>query len=87
MKLSGFKNQSGGVAMSTENIEVSVKLPRVLWEKLLQRADIGQESETILLTKAIEQFLKDEANKLQLAERLAQECEALAEMELGWITE
>jgi hypothetical protein len=67
--------------MTIENVEVSVTLPRVLWEQLLQWAQSEQENETTLLTRAIEQFLRQEADKLALAERLERECEELAKME------
>lgn len=67
--------------MTMENVEVSVKLPRVLWEQLLQWAQIEHENETTLLTRAIEQFLRQEADKLALAKRLERECEELAKLE------
>lgn len=67
--------------MTMENIEVSVKLPRALWEQLLQWAQTEQENEATLLTRAIEQFLQQEAKKLALAERLERECEELAKLE------
>jgi hypothetical protein len=64
-----------------ENVEISVTLPRVLWEQLLSRAKTEQENETTLLVRAIEQFLREEATRLALAERLERECEELAKME------
>ncbi len=67
--------------MTMENVEVSVTLPRVLWEQLLQWAQTERENETALLTRAIEQFLRQEADKLALAKRLERECEELAKME------
>ncbi len=67
--------------MTMENVEVSVTLPRMLWEQLLQRAQTEHENETTLLTRAIEQFLRQEADKLALAKRLERECEELALME------
>ena len=67
--------------MTIENIEVTVTLPRVLWEQLLQWAQSEQENETTLLTRAIEQYLRQEADKLALAERLDRECEAIAKLE------
>ncbi len=53
----------------------------MLWEQLLQWAQTEQENETTLLTRAIEQFLRQEATKLALAKRLEQECEELAKMQ------
>lgn len=67
--------------MTTENVEISVKLPRDLWEQLVQRAQTEHENETILLTRAIEQFLRQEADRLALNKRLEQECEELATIE------
>ncbi|RME76968.1 MAG: hypothetical protein D6784_04695 [Chloroflexi bacterium] len=67
--------------MTRENVEVSVTLPRVLWEQLLQWAQMEKEDQTALLIRAIEQFLQQEANRLALAERLQHECEELAMME------
>jgi len=67
--------------MTMENVEISVTLPRVLWEQLLSRAKTEQENETTLLVRAIEQFLREEATRLALAERLERECEELAKME------
>jgi hypothetical protein len=67
--------------MTVENVEVSVKLPRVLWEQLLQWAQIEHEDETTLLTRAIEQLLRQEADKLAIAKRLEQECAELANLE------
>ena len=64
-----------------ENIEISITLPRSLWEQLLQQAQTEQENETTLLIRAIEQLLRQEATKLALAERLERECEELATME------
>ena len=67
--------------MTMEKIEVSVILPRMLWEQLLQWAQTEHENETTLLTRAIEQFLQQEADKLALTKRLERECEELAKME------
>jgi predicted transcriptional regulator len=64
-----------------EKVEVSVTLPRMLWERLLQWAQTEHENETTLLTRAIEQFLRQEADKLALTKRLERECEELAKME------
>lgn len=67
--------------MAIESVEVSVKLPRVLWEQLLQWAQTEHENETALVTRAIEQFLRQEADRSALAKRLERECEELARME------
>ena len=67
--------------MTTENVEISVTLPRALWEQLLQWAQTEHETETTLLTRAIEQFLQQEADKLALTQRLERECEELAMIE------
>ncbi len=67
--------------MTMESVEVSVTLPRMLGEQLLQRTQSKQENETTLLTRAIEQFLSREATKLAITKRLEQECEELAQME------
>ena len=67
--------------MTMEKVEVSVTLPRMLWEQLLQWAQAEHENETILLTRAIEQFLRQEVDKLALTKRLERECEELAKME------
>jgi hypothetical protein len=67
--------------MTMENVKISVTLPRVLWEQLLSRAQTEQENETTLLIRAIEQFLRQEADKLALAKRLERECEELAMMD------
>lgn len=56
--------------MSMEKVEVPVTLPRLLWEQLLWRAQTEKEDETTLLIRAIEQFLRQEASNLALAERL-----------------
>ena len=67
--------------MTVEKVEVSVTLPRALWEQLLWRAQTEKEDETVLLIRAIEQLLQQEAMNLTLAERLQRECEELAMME------
>jgi hypothetical protein len=64
-----------------EKVEISVALPRVLWEQLLWRAQTEKEDETTLLVRAIEQFLRQETADSALAERLQRECEELAVME------
>jgi hypothetical protein len=64
--------------MTTEKIEVSVVLPRHLWERLLWQAQTEQEDETTLLTRAVEQFLQQKAARLALTERLERECAELA---------
>jgi hypothetical protein len=70
-----------GEIMTTEKVEVSLVLPRDLWEQLLERAQTGQEDETALMIRAIDQFLQQEATRIALAERLQRECEELATME------
>jgi len=67
--------------MTAETVEVSVALPRTLWEQLLWRAQTDKEDETALLIRAIEQFLQQVAAKFALEERLKRECEELAIME------
>ena len=67
--------------MTVEKVEISVTLPRVLWEQLLWRAQAEQEDEKTLFIRAIEQFLQQEATNLTLAERLERECAELAMMQ------
>lgn len=67
--------------MAMENIEVSVTLPRTLWEQMLLWAQTEQKNETILLVHAVERFLKQESAKSTFNKRLEQECEELAKME------
>ena len=69
--------------MTVEKVEVSLVLPRDLWEQLLGRAQAEQEDKTTLLIRAIEQFLQPEAAQVALAERLAHECEELVTMEFA----
>lgn len=63
--------------MTVEKIEISVTLPRLLWEQVMQWAQTEHENEATLLTRAIEQFLQQES----LTKRLERECEALVQME------
>lgn len=67
--------------MTIEKIQVSLVLPRDLWEQFLDRAQAEQKDETVLMARAIEQFLQQEAARLATAERLQRECEELATME------
>ena len=67
--------------MTVEKVQVSLVLPRDLWEQLLGRAQAEQKDETTLLIRAIEQFLQQEAAKMAMTERLQRECEELATME------
>ena len=69
--------------MTVENIEISVMLPRLLWEQLLSRAKTEDENESTLLVQAIEKFLREETSKLVQIERLERECKELATMEFG----
>ena len=62
--------------MVSEKIDVAVTLPRDLWEALLGRAQSEHKDETILLVRAIEQFLQQAT-----AEQMARECAELAELE------
>lgn len=64
--------------MKTERVEVSVVLPRNLWEELQDRAQVEHEDEMALLIRAIEQFLQQQPTSPTLYERLAQECAELA---------
>jgi len=64
-----------------ERVEVSVTLPRTLWEQLLWQAQSEKKDETTMLICAIEQFLRQEAPKSTLTERLQRECRELAVME------
>mgnify|MGYP006877783039 CR=1 FL=1 len=43
--------------MELEQVEISVTLPRTLWEELGQQAKTEHEQEVSLLIRAIEQFL------------------------------
>ena len=47
----------------------------------MQWVQTEHENETILLTRAIEQFLRQEAGRLAVAKRFEQECEELAKIE------
>jgi hypothetical protein len=67
--------------MTVEKVQVSLVLPRDLWEQLLGRAQAEQKDETTLMIRAIEQFLHQEVARIAMAERLQRECEALATME------
>jgi hypothetical protein len=67
--------------MTVEKVQVSLVLPRDLWEQLLGRAQAEQKDETTLLIRVIEQFLQQEAAKMAMTERLQRECEELATME------
>lgn len=67
--------------MTIEKIQVSLVLPRDLWEQFLDRAQAEQKDETVLMARAIEQFLQQEVARLATAERLQRECEELATME------
>lgn len=67
--------------MTVEKVQVSLVLPRDLWEQLLGRAQAEQKDETSLMIRAIEQFLQQEATRIARAERLQHECEELATME------
>jgi hypothetical protein len=67
--------------MTVEKVQVSLVLPRDLWEQLLGRAQAEQKDETSLMIRAIEQFLQQEATRIVRAERLQRECEELATME------
>ena len=67
--------------MTVEKVEVSVVLPRELWEQLLWRAQTEQKDEITLLVRAIEQFLQRETARVALVERLQRECEELATLE------
>lgn len=67
--------------MTVEKVQISLVLPRDLWEQLLGRAQAEQKDETTLLIRAIEQFLQQEATRIAMAERLQRECEELATME------
>lgn len=67
--------------MTVEKVQVSLTLPRDLWEQLLGRAQIEQKDETTLTIRAIGQFLQQETTRMSLAERLRRECEELATME------
>lgn len=64
-----------------DNIEVSIKLPRLLWTQLLSQAKTADIDESILLAQAVENFLAHEATKIAIAEQLSQECKLLAEMD------
>ncbi len=67
--------------MTVEKVQISLVLPRDLWEQLLGRAQAEQKDETTLMTRAIEQFLQQEATRIARAERLQRECEELATLE------
>jgi len=67
--------------MTVDNVKVSVSLPRALWEQLLWQAQTEQKDKTTLLVRAIEQFLRQEAARLALTERLQRECEELATLD------
>jgi hypothetical protein len=67
--------------MTVEKVQISLVLPRDLWEQLLGRAQAEQKDETSLMIRAIEQFLQQEATTIARAERLQRECEELAMME------
>ena len=64
--------------MLTENVELSLTLPRVLWEQLHHQAQVVHADETSLLIQALEQFLQQASDKRALAERLLRECDELA---------
>ncbi|MEZ4513367.1 MAG: hypothetical protein R3C62_15980 [Chloroflexota bacterium] len=63
-----------------DDIEVSIKLPRVLWAQLVSQAKTADIDESILLAQAVENFLANEAKKIVVAEQLSQECDLLAGM-------
>jgi hypothetical protein len=67
--------------MAIEKVQISLVLPRDLWEQLLGRAQAEQKDETSLMIRAIEQFLQHEAARIARAERLQRECEELATLE------
>lgn len=67
--------------MTVEKVQISLVLPRDLWEQLRGQAQAEQKDETTLMVRAIEQFLQQEAARVTTAERLQRECEELATME------
>jgi len=66
--------------MSVHDAEVSIALPRDLWEQLLGQTHTSQQEGITLLIRIIEQFLQQEATRTALAKRLERECEELAAM-------
>lgn len=52
--------------MNTENVEMSVLLPRNLWEQLHGYAQMEQVEETSLLIRAVEQFLQQEIMSMEV---------------------
>ena len=75
--------EAKGEMMTVEKVELSLALPRDLWEQLLWRAQTERENETDLLIRAIEQFLQQEGVRATLTERLQRECEELATMDFS----
>ena len=63
-----------------DTVQVSMVLPRLLWQQLQGQAQSTKVNESTLLIRAVEQFLQQESMRLAQNERLAQECEALAMM-------
>ena len=59
--------------MTRERVEVSITLPRTLWEEFLGRVQSEHADETTLLIRAIEQFLHQQATEWSLQERLQRE--------------
>ena len=67
--------------MLTENIEISLTLPRALWEQLHHQAQTTHADEATLLIHVLEQFLQQAAEKQALVERFQLECDELAKIE------
>ncbi len=67
--------------MVSEEIDVAVTLPRVLWEALQGRAQSEHKDETTLLVRAIEQLLEQTTTQQLMEQQLARECAELAKLE------
>lgn len=66
--------------MVEEQVEMHVTVPRPVWETLQLRAQTEQTDETALLLRALEQFLHQPTTAQALQDKLARECEELANL-------
>jgi hypothetical protein len=69
--------------MISEEIDVAFTLPRNLWEAFVGRAQSEQEPESMLLVRAIEQFLQQTAIVQATTQQLARECAELAQLDFN----
>lgn len=66
--------------MMSEQVELNVTVPRIVWQALHDRAQTERADESALLLRALEQFLYQSTARHQLDDQLARECEQLAHL-------